>query len=488
MANRSTTATVGLAGMSINGALFNIIAAATAPLGTGTTAVISRIRGQQEQKANASNVNANGKKGTISNRDINEKKEFSVGEIFLSGIFLAAAGGTFLSSLCHLFGRDFVAQVFQIKDSLLVATSDYLKIRSLSLPSVLLNYIVFGFSIAMQDSIAPVLSIVTAFIFNVLGDYVLVGRMGYSLTGAAIATALSSYLGSFVALRHIFKTYNIRLPRVLQTDNDQKYNNIAAINGSEKKKGKSGSIMWERIFNKQGLEMFFTASGPLLAGAMVNTMTYSAGARIASFTQDPMLSTVQVAAHQIVMQSWWFLSYFSSPFSLVAQAVIPKDLVKGNTKRVKRMASLLLKLTAAAGVLVTAVNVLLILQFPGTFTKNIEIQSIARSVLLPSSISLFIICMSTVSDGIFIGCNAINDYLAASVLSTTAAWLYYAYSINKKLGLIGAWNGLLIFSIVRMAYYCTKYGKLWASVERYSNSSSSSGSDSKNDYSSGNKS
>ena len=471
--------------MSINGALFNIIAAATAPLGTGTTAVISRVRGLQEQKANGLNVkkpmsrDMNMNKNMNVNQNENEKKEFSVGEIFLSGIFLAAAGGTVLSSLCHLFGEGFVAQVFQIKGSLLDATAEYLKIRSLSLPSVLLNYIVFGFSIAMQDSIAPVLSIVTAFIFNVLGDYVLVGRMGYSLTGAAIATALSSYLGSFVALRHIFKTYKIRLPRTAKTEEGNKDDKIDAVNSSNKRWGRrrgGGSIMWRRLFNKQGMEMFFTASGPLLAGAMVNTMTYSAGARIASFTQDPMLSTVQVAAHQIVMQSWWFLSYFSSPFSLVAQAVIPKDLIKGNTKRVKRMAALLLKLTAAAGVIVTAINVLLILQFPGTFTKNLDIQSIARNVLLPSSVSLFIICMSTVSDGIFIGCNAVQDYLAASVLSTTAAWLYYAFSINQKLGLTGAWNGLLIFSVVRMGYYCTKYGKLWASVDKYNNNNSSSSS------------
>jgi Na+-driven multidrug efflux pump len=474
--------------MSINGALFNIIAAATAPLGTGTTAVISRIRGQQEQKANGLNVkksmsrdmNMNMNKNM--NQNENEKKEFSVGEIFLSGIFLAAAGGSVLSSICHLFGEGSVAQVFQIKGSLLDATAEYLKIRSLSLPSVLLNYIVFGFSIAMQDSIAPVLSIVTAFIFNVLGDYVLVGRMGYSLTGAAIATALSSYLGSFVALRHIFKTYKIRLPRTARTEEGNKDDKIDEVSSSNKRWGRrrgGGGIMWRRIFNKQGMEMFFTASGPLLAGAMVNTMTYSAGARIASFTQDPMLSTVQVAAHQIVMQSWWFLSYFSSPFSLVAQAVIPKDLIKGNTKRVKRMAALLLKLTAAAGVIVTAINVLLILQFPGTFTKNLDIQSIARNVLLPSSVSLFIICMSTVSDGIFIGCNAVQDYLAASVLSTTAAWLYYAFSINQKLGLAGAWNGLLIFSVVRMGYYCTKYGKLWASVDKYNNSNNSSSNSSK---------
>ena len=71
--------------------------------------------------------------------------------------------------------------------------------------------------------------------------------------------------------------------------------------------------------------MFFTASGPLLLGAMVNTLTYSAGARIASFTKNPLHGTLDIAAHQIVMQSWWFLSYLSSPFSLVAQAVIPKE-------------------------------------------------------------------------------------------------------------------------------------------------------------------
>ena len=36
--------------MSVNSALFNIIAAATAPLGTGTTAVISKMRGLEEQE------------------------------------------------------------------------------------------------------------------------------------------------------------------------------------------------------------------------------------------------------------------------------------------------------------------------------------------------------------------------------------------------------------------------------------------------------
>ena len=105
--------------------------------------------------------------------------------------------------------------------------------------------------------------------------------------------------------------------------------------------------------------------------------------------------------------------------------------------------------------------------FPGIFTKNLCIQKIFQNVLIPSSVSLFIICLSTVSDGIFIGCNFISDYLRASYLSTIAAWIYYTYSIKKKLGIMGAWNGLLIFSLVRMSFYLTVYPKLWSSFSRH---------------------
>ena len=438
---------MGLAGMSINSALFNIIAAATAPLGTGTTAVISRIRGQEEkQRAKMLDSRMN------SSSVMPQESEIDVGQAFLNGIILAFTGGTILSSLSFLFGKSLVSKVFQVKDGLLKATVTYLHIRGLSLPSVLLNYIVFGFSIAMQDSVAPVLSIVTAFLVNVIGDFILCGKMGYGLSGAAIATTLSSYLGSAVALNHLFKQYRIKIPR--NTEKDEK-----SMQGV-----RSGSVAWGKLFNRRSIAMFFTASGPLLIGALVNTMTYSAGARIASFTMDPKLSTIDVAAHQIVMQSWWFLSYFSSPFSLVAQAVIPKDIAKKDTKRVKAMATLLLRLTCIVGLFVSALNLLLISRFPGTFTKNVDIQKIVQTVLMPSTISLFIICMSTVSDGIFIGSGAIQDFLTASVLSTTAAWSYYAFSIKQKIGLAGAWNGLLIFSIVRMAYYLMRFPTLWLSL------------------------
>ena len=485
--------------MSINSALFNVIAAATAPLGTGTTGVISKVRGLDEQKQSQverkydkqmdgdeklnddykrNNEYRNGSSVTIP--VIPADKESSLGTVFLNGIFLASFAGTLLSTIILIFGNQFIRQVFQINNEFLTTTVGYLKIRGLSLPAVLINYIVFGFSIAMQDIMAPILSIITAFLVNVFGDYLLVGKLGYGLSGAATATTLSSYLGSFVALKHIIKRYNIKLPYTRKNvtpfisediidrkEIDVRNNNESINNKAKDNINKNEKVAWGKIVSKKGLNMFFSASGPLLIGALVNTLTYSAGARIASFTKSPTQATLEIAAHQIVMQSWWFLSYFSSPFSLVAQAVIPKDIIKNDNSRVKKMIALLLQLTSIVGILVTLLNILMINNFPGIFTKNLCIQKIFQNVLIPSSISLFIICLSTVSDGIFIGCNFISDYLKASYLSTIAAWIYYTYSIKKKLGIMGAWNGLLIFSLVRMSFYLTVYPKLWSSFSRH---------------------
>lgn len=82
------------------------------------------------------------------------------------------------------------------------------------------------------------------------------------------------------------------------------------------------------------------------------------------------------------------------------------------------MISLLLKLASVVGVSVTIINILLIVYFPNLFSSDMSIQRIMKFVLKSSSVSLFVICMSTVSDGIFIGCDFVSDYLKASVLST----------------------------------------------------------------------
>ena len=326
-------ATLGLAGMGINTALFNIIAAATAPLATGTAAVISKLRGEEELLWK--NITAT---------------DSTVGSVFMNGIAMAASIGALLSATILLGGRTFLRRAFELQpgSDFLSVTASYFHIRCLSLPSVLVNLVLFGFSIAVQDVLAPVLSIVTAFWVNVLGDFLLCGVLGYGLAGAAVATTVSSYLGSLLALRYLVMKFNLRLPRTIQ-----------------------GGVSWSQLFDRRRLKLFFSASAPLVVGSMANTLTYSSGARITSFTAAAGASVAmqEIAAHQVVMGLWWFLSWFASPLFLTGQAILPKDISASKQGRAKKLIRLLAKLAVMVALITTAANLSLLLGAPSLFTQ-----------------------------------------------------------------------------------------------------------------------
>ena len=54
-------------------------------------------------------------------------------------------------------------------------------------------------------------------------------------------------------------------------------------------------------------------------------LTYSGTTRVANLAG----SVVEAAAHQIALQTWWMLSFFCTPLSLAAQAIIPRELSAG---------------------------------------------------------------------------------------------------------------------------------------------------------------
>jgi Na+-driven multidrug efflux pump len=203
---------------------------------------------------------------------------------------------------------------------------------------------------------------------------------------------------------------------------------------------------------------------------MLETITYSTGTRIASFAggktgqiisnaalaNEKLLasaaSTIDVAAHQIVMQTWWLLSYMSSPLALIGQALIPRDLAAGRGNKVRYVIMLLSRFGLAIGTICALLCAVFSYALPNTFTDNIVIQAAVQKVTIPVAISQFLICIATTFDGISIGSNAMSDYVWAGIVSTGSAWLFYFFSMQYKLGLMGAWIGLSIFSFTRLLY------------------------------------
>jgi MATE family multidrug resistance protein len=442
----STKSITDLAAMSINGAIFNILAAATAPLCTGTTALVSISQGKDQIKNDQNKTNSSNQVNPITYK------------IFDNGLILSLSLGILLNILSSFCGKNIVSALsVNPQIEMQKSASQYFKIRMLSFPFTLSNYVIIGFSLGTQNVIAPMVSILTSFFANVIGDYIFIKIMKLGLTGAAIATSLSTVFASSLAILLIYKD------RFTNASNSIVKMNIVPAQSPLKKTLR----FIQHYFDINIMKNLFSTSSLLLVGSLLNTLTYSSGASISSFVNQVVnsrvsitgsdLKTMHAAAHQVTMQLWWFLSFFSTPLSLIAQALLPRDIMSKNQQRIDTLVKTLLQSTLFIAVLMTSLIIVIPTILPSLFTNSMEIQSLVKSVMWQVAVSQFIICVTTALDGLFIGAKLLKNYVTASFLSTTCAWLYYAYSINHKIGLEGTWNGLLIFSVVRLAFYLTQW-------------------------------
>eukprot|EP01039_Chlorochromonas_danica_P002028 gene2028-2211_t len=418
--------TQALAALSVNGAIFNLIAAVTSPLCTGTTAVVSKALGREDHPKD------------------------SLEKILIHGIVLALLGGSLWTVILHTCKGITLSQVFGLDVFMQSLAGSYLSIRALALPFTLLTYVIIGFSLAVQDGKTPLRSIIISTIVNVLGDWLLVGRMKLGLAGAAWATTISTICAALGTTLTLFYKHRQLSPQHQPSAFDSKYEQPFPKTKSIKNKMLSiiHFIQWER------LREFFSTSLLLLAGALANTVTYSSGARISAVTMTSSQSVVHIAAHQIVMQLWWFVSFFSSSLSLAAQSLLPAHVQNNQQSSIaRRMTKLMLNLALIVATVCTAIMAGL-LYFPSVFTNDLAVQGKVQMVRWQAISSMFIICVTTALDGIFIGWDRVWQYIGASVLSSSAAWAYFLLiALPNKLGVKGAWNGIVVFSSTRLMFY-----------------------------------
>lgn len=329
--------TVGLAGMSVNGAIFNVIAAATYPLCTATTSLVSDAMGKVDlekynndkignRTANVlddlsspintgvivpSSPTSSSSSSSSSSPSTSSPQALAINDelrsIFVNGVVMAALFGSIISGLLIYTSDGLLRRGFpDLEPAVLDGAKSYLRIRALSLPSVMINDVVVGFSLGVQNVVAPMLSLTIAFVVNVVGDFILIGLMGLGLRGAALATTISSYVGTAVAALYLANQYGLLKSLLKVVD---LIPSSCGRRSTVSNKDGNGAPKWCSLINMALLRAFFSASGYIFAGSMIDTLTFSLGARIASFSGGTVsdmaaTSTIHVAAHQIVMQTW----------------------------------------------------------------------------------------------------------------------------------------------------------------------------------------
>jgi Na+-driven multidrug efflux pump len=123
-------------------------------------------------------------------------KLVSPGSILLNGLLLSTVLGAIGSILLIGFSDPMISHVFGSDVANIparVCAVEYLRVRSLAVPLVLMNYVITGFCLGIQNIKVPVLCTLLSAGMNILGDYIFVSKLGLGLKGT-INSSCMGYL------------------------------------------------------------------------------------------------------------------------------------------------------------------------------------------------------------------------------------------------------------------------------------------------------
>ena len=385
-----------LAALNANAAIFNLLSVSTSFLCTATTAVVGRSN--SITKASQS---------------------------FRDGLVIAMSIGTLLM-LCVLVNRDVIlcrGLGLPRASAAFLPAARYLQIRALSLPAVATTLVAVGVSLGLQDSVTPLFGVLLAFAVNVVGDLLCVWHFGWGLAGAAVATACASYASCFL------------------------------ICGALARRLKP--VRWRRAIKPRELLPFVTCSGALLAGTSLNAATYTSSSRVVA--ASGIVS--EAATHQLALQGWWLLSFASVPLSLAGQSLLPK-LASEEPRRAEATVATLFRFGVACALLMAASNALLTTRLATLFSMDSAVLAPLRALTVTVVLSQASVSLATALDGAFIGCGWLRHYMAACLAGTAAALLVMARGMRAGGGLVPAWRGLLVFSLLRLIAHLVQLPRL----------------------------
>lgn len=111
----------------------------------------------------------------------------------IQAMFIAGLAGVVLTTLGLLFAGPAIGALGGNGEMATLAV-DYLRIRALAAPFVLVALVGHGWLRGTQDTRTPMLVAITGAVFNAVLDYLLIYPAGMGVTGAAIATLVSQVL------------------------------------------------------------------------------------------------------------------------------------------------------------------------------------------------------------------------------------------------------------------------------------------------------
>ena len=352
----------------------------------------------------------------------------AAGMVATQGLWLSGCIGVPIGSLLYLLARP-VSSLLGGHGAVLRAATTYLHISALGLPFVLIALVGNGYLRGLSDTRTPFGVVAVANVVNVVLEVLLVYVARFGVAGSAWGTVAAQMLSAawftvLIARRVAGTGAGLRpVPREMRR--------LVVIG-----------------------RHLFVRTGALLATL---TLATSVAARVGPTT---------LAAHQIALQVWLFVTLAFDGLAIPAQAFTGTLLGQGDVGQTRAYALRLLQLGAAFGSAVGAVLVVTAGLLPHAFTADPRVASRATTALVIVGVLQLPGAVLWVLDGVLMGASDFR-FLQLSTTGALVAFLPVGAAVLTwhRLGIAGIWLGLSVWLLVRLAINYRRYrGTRWTDV------------------------
>ncbi len=333
-------------------------------------------------------------------------------------IAVAAAGaavvlGLAASVVLMAFGETLL-RALGAGEELIAPAAAYLRIRATALPAVMLVIVGHGVYRGAQDTRTPFWIALGLNAVNLVLDPILIFGFGFGLHGAAWASAVAQWSGAtaFVAMFHHQRADMAIVP------------------------ARPSWLELRRLSRAGGALVLRTAS--LL-------VAFTASTAVAA-----RLGAVPVAAHQVAMQLFIFLSLVLDAVAIAAQAMLGRAAGRGDPVLVRWQAERLVGLGTMAGLGLAALLLLALPWLPGLFSPDPSVRMALRSVYPQLAIIQVLGGAVFAWDGIVMGVTDFRWAMYATALPAAVVTALLAAIAAVQAPLAAVWWAIVVMLALRI--------------------------------------
>jgi MATE family multidrug resistance protein len=346
------------------------------------------------------------------------------GKVIIQAATLAVAIGVVSGLLLAVFAPTLVRWM-QASGEVVEPAVEYLRVRALAVPALLIVTVGHGAYRGFQDTRTPLIVTLAVNGLNAILDPLLIFGAGLGIAGAAWATVLAQWVGAATFVRLLAGR--------------------ARLEGWPKSPGRVVEMI-----------PLLQEGGVLVARTLFLLLSLTAATATAA-----RVGTVPVAAHQIVAQVWFLLAMVVDALAIAAQALVADLAGRGAWVAARSLVARLVRWGLATGTMLGLLVWLAAEELGPLFTADPAVTAAVASVapiaavMQPAAAVLFVL------DGVFLGLMR-TRWLAVSTAAGLAATLAVLFlTLWAGWGLHGVWWAVTSMVMGRLAVLTWAYRSGW---------------------------